>query len=582
MAEKLLEVKNLTIGFPTEEGIRNVVDDISFFMRPGEIVGIVGESGSGKSMTVQRIMGLKVPGVAASGEILFDGKDLMKLTAEEMRKIQGNDMSMIFQEPMTSLNPVKKIGWQVAESLKVHTELPEEEIQDRVLSVLEGVGLHHPEILVDKYPHQLSGGMRQRVMIAMAMICWPKLLIADEPTTALDVTVQAQILQLLQKIHLEANTGILFISHDLNVIKEICHRVIVMYKGKIVEQGDTDQVMYHPKHAYTKHLVASIPKNRQDMRTEENVMEAKHLDVFYNVKANGLFGKRENKHILQDISFSIKRGEILGLVGESGCGKSTMAKCIVGLNKNYKGELIVNEKYPQMVFQDPYSSLNPMKKIGWIMEEPLKIHGMKNKAKRKALVKDMLEQVGLDETFMDRYPSELSGGQRQRISIGTAMILNSKFIIADEPVSALDVTVQSQVMNLLLKLHREHHLTYLFISHDLNIVREFCNRIIVMYLGEIVEEAEVDDIYGDPKHPYTQLLFHSILTDKRKMSRITDREQRRIDSGREGCPFYGRCMSRLDICKTQRPERYNINPEGEAPHYVKCFRYAEDFMNKHK
>ena len=574
MAEKLLEIKNLTIEFPEAEGMHTVVDNVSFSVGRGEIVGIVGESGSGKTITVQTIMGLKKPDAhISSGEIIFNGTDLLKLSDEELSKIQGNDMSMVFQEPMTSLNPVKKIGWQVAESLRIHTSLSDEDIQRRVVEILANVGLPKPEELCNKYPHQLSGGMRQRVMIAMAMICWPKLLVCDEPTTALDVTVQAQILQLLRKIHAEANTSILFISHDLNVVKEVCQRVIVMYKGKIVEEGFTEDVLYHPKHDYTKHLIAAIPTNREDTREEEMVVEAKNLNVYYSVKGKGMFGKKEQKHVVQNVDFHIKRGEILGLVGESGCGKSTLAKCIVGLNKNYTGTLNIKEDHPQLVFQDPYSSLNPMKKIGWILEEPLKIHGMKDQAKRKELVDQMLTQVGLDPSYADRYPSELSGGQRQRISIGGSLILNSKFIVADEPVSALDVTVQSQVLNLLLDLHKTHQLTYLFISHDLNIVRHFCNRVIVMYLGEIVEEAEVEEIYEDPKHPYTQLLFHSILTGERKLQKIVDSEQSRGDAESEGCPFYHRCTSRRDICGTKRPEKVNLNSEGQAPHWVKCFKF---------
>ena len=574
MAEKLLEVNNLTIGFPDEEGLHTVVDHVNFSIGRGEIVGIVGESGSGKTITVQTIMGLKKPDAQIlSGEILFNGTDLLKVSDEELAKIQGNDMSMVFQEPMTSLNPVKKIGWQVAESLKIHTSMSDEEIHERVIEILANVGLPKPEELCQKYPHQLSGGMRQRVMIAMAMICWPKILVCDEPTTALDVTVQAQILQLLRKIHSEANTSILFISHDLNVVKEVCQRVIVMYKGKIVEEGYTEDVLYHPKHDYTKHLIAAIPTNRKDMRKEDYVVEAKNLNVYYSVKGKGMFGKKEQKHVVQNVDFHIKRGEILGLVGESGCGKSTLAKCVVGLNKNYTGTLNVKEEHPQLVFQDPYSSLNPTKKIGWILEAPLKIHGMQDKAKRKELVDQMLTQVGLDPSYADRYPSELSGGQRQRISIGGSLILDSKFIVADEPVSALDVTVQSQVLNLLLDLHRTRELTYLFISHDLNIVRNFCNRVIVMYLGEIVEEAEVEEIYEDPKHPYTQLLFHSILTGERKLQKITDSEQSRGDAESEGCPFYHRCTSRCDICATQRPEKVNLNPEGVTPHWVKCFKF---------
>mgnify|MGYP003292203434 CR=1 FL=1 len=293
MAEKLLEVKNLTIEFPVADGMRTVVDHVNFSLSPGEIVG---ESGSGKTITVQTIMGLKKPDAhIKEGEILFNGTDLLQISDEELAKIQGNDMSMVFQEPMTSLNPVKKIGWQVAESLRIHTSMSDDEIQQRVVEILANVGLPKPEELCNKYPHQLSGGMRQRVMIAMAMICWPKLLVCDEPTTALDVTVQAQILQLLRKIHEEANTSILFISHDLNVVKEVCQRVIVMYKGKIVEEGYTEDVLYHPKHEYTKHLIAAIPTNRQDMREEEYVVEAKNLNVYYSTKGKGIFAKKEEK-----------------------------------------------------------------------------------------------------------------------------------------------------------------------------------------------------------------------------------------------------------------------------------------------
>ncbi len=576
MADKLLEVRHLTIGFEEVSGIEKVVDDLSFDIYQGEIVGIVGESGSGKSMTAHAIMGLWKNGAKAlDGQIFFEGQDLLGLTPEQMSKIQGDDISMIFQEPMTSLNPVKRIGWQVAESLRLHTSLPEDQIHRRVVENLKSVGLADAENLCRKYPHQLSGGMRQRVMIAMAMVCWPKLLIADEPTTALDVTVQMQILQLLRKIHLEAQTSILFISHDLNVIREICHRVIVLYKGKIVESGYVTDVLEHPKHDYTKHLVASIPKVREDGRREGHMLDAKHLNVYYHVRGKGMFGKPVTKHVVQDVSFHIREGEILGLVGESGCGKSTLAKCIVGLNRHYDGSLELKEAHPQLVFQDPYSSLNPVKKVGWILEEPLRIQGIKDKKKRRKMVEDMLIKVGLDPSFANRYPTELSGGQRQRISIGAALILNARFIVADEPVSALDVTVQSQILDLLMDLQRERGLTYLFISHDLNIVRQFCHRVIVMYLGEIVEEAEVADIYDHPSHPYTRLLFHSILDGEKHMGRVTDVEQKSEMKESQGCPFYSRCRERQERCKDSRPASVDISGGGKTPHYVKCFKYSK-------
>ena len=576
MAEKLLEVRNLTIGFEEPDGFDKVVDDLSFDMYQGEMVGIVGESGSGKSMTAHAIMGLWKNGAkAAGGQILFDGKDLLALSPEERRKIQGDDISMIFQEPMTSLNPVRRIGWQVAESLRLHTSLPEDQIRRRVLENLKSVGLSDAETICGKYPHQLSGGMRQRVMIAMAMVCWPKLLIADEPTTALDVTVQMQILQLLRKIHLEAQTSILFISHDLNVIREICRRVIVLYKGRIVESGSVADVLEHPKHEYTKHLVASIPKAREDDRKPEHMLEAKRLNVYYHVRGKGMFSKPVTKHVIQDVSFYILEGEILGLVGESGCGKSTLAKCVVGLNTHYDGKLSLKETRPQLVFQDPYSSLNPTKKVGWILEEPLKIQGIKDRKERKKRVDEMLVKVGLDPSFADRYPAELSGGQRQRVSIGVALILDARFIVADEPVSALDVTIQSQILDLLMDLQKERGLTYLFISHDLNIVRQFCHRVIVMYLGEIVEEAEVADIYKHPCHPYTRLLFHSILDGERHMGRVTDVEQKSEMKESRGCPFYSRCQERREKCRDGRPASVDISMGKGAPHYVKCFKYLK-------
>ena len=574
MSEYLVNIQHERLSFFTPAGEVKALNDVSIHLNEGEVLGIVGESGSGKSVTAYSLMGLTAyPGKLIGGSLDFNGHHINDMTEKDFCKMRGNEVSIIFQDPMTSLNPVYTIGNQIEEVIRLHTDKDKKQSRERAKELLELVGINEPEKRLKQYPHELSGGMRQRVMIAIALACEPKLLIADEPTTALDVTVQAQILQLLRKIHMEANTSILFISHDLNVIKEVCQKVIVMYQGKIVETGYTEDVLYHPKHDYTKHLIAAIPRNQEDIREDDLVMQAKDLNVFYSVKERGIFGKRENKHVLQNVNFHIRRGEILGLVGESGCGKSTLAKCIVGLNKNYTGELDIREEHPQLVFQDPYSSLNPMKKIGWILEEPLKVHGMKDKAKRKELVAQMLTQVGLDASYADRYPNELSGGQRQRISIGGALILNSKFIVADEPVSALDVTVQSQVLNLLLDLHRTHQLTYLFISHDLNIVRHFCNRVIVMYLGEIVEEAEVEEIYEDPKHPYTQLLFHSILTDERKLQHITDVEQSREDAAAEGCPFYHRCMSRSEVCREKRPERVNLNPEGEKPHWVKCFKY---------
>lgn len=572
---ELLEIKNLTIGFPMKDGMHTVVDHMNLNINKGEIVGIVGESGSGKSMTSLAIMGLlSEEARILEGSIHLNGQDLLSMSQRERRQIQGNHMSMIFQEPMTSLNPVMKIGAQVGESLKLHTDLDKKTIREKVIEALDSVGLMQPELLVDKYPHQLSGGMRQRVMIAMAIINHPDLIIADEPTTALDVTVQAQILNLLKKIHKDTGSSILFISHDLNVIKEVCQRVIVMYQGSIVEEGDVYQVLRHPKHEYTKKLVASMPDEVNKNIGSDVLLRVSNLNVYYKESKRLLSDKKERKHVVHNMSFDVYEGEILGVVGESGCGKSTLAKTIVGLNTEFDGKIEMQGLKPQMVFQDPFSSLNPAKKIGWIMEEPLKLKGVKDKKQRKAQVNQMLEDIGLDASYAGRYARELSGGQRQRISIGLALMRGERFIIADEPVSALDVTVQSQILSLLIKLHEEKKLTYMFISHDLNIVRHMCHRVIVMYLGEIVEMADVEELYNNPCHPYTRMLFDSILTDEEKEATdsVTVNELSSVTGGQQGgCPFYRRCSRRCDACAANAPKLIDIGKNGKT-HLVRCER----------
>ena len=511
----LFDVSHLTIAFPENGQLNKVVDDLSFSMESGEILGVVGESGSGKSMTALTAMGLLKPDARIlDGRICFDGKDILALSPDERSQLQGNDMSMIFQEPMTSLNPVMKIGRQVGESLLLHTKMDKNEIHRRVISALADVGLPDPEGLCLKYPHELSGGMRQRVMIAQAMICSPKLLIADEPTTALDVIVQEQILKLLKRLHEKKGVSILFISHDLNVIKEICQNVIVMYKGVIVERGSVSEVLKHPKHEYTKTLVASIPDAAAAPAATAPVLSMEHLNVFYQENNGGFFRKKGRRQVIRDLNLAVNDGEIMGIVGESGCGKSTLAKTIVGLNRDYTGTLAMDAGLrPQMVFQDPFGSLNPARRIGWIMSEPLRLRGIKDRGERRRRVEEMLELIGLDKSYYDRYAQELSGGQRQRISIGTALLMDSKLLVADEPVSALDVTVQSQILKLLLDIHKKRELTILLISHDLNIVRHLCHRVAVIYLGEIVEMADVREIYANPRHPYTKMLFAAALSD---------------------------------------------------------------------
>ncbi|MEG2731902.1 MAG: ABC transporter ATP-binding protein [Clostridium sp.] len=570
--KKLAEIKDLTIGFPDGKTVKHVVDGISFPIYEGEILGVVGESGSGKSMTALAVMGLLPEDAKVlSGTIDLRGTELLSMKKDEIRKIQGNEMAMVFQEPMTSLNPVMIIEKQVGESLELHTDLCSKAIHERVVQALTSVGLAGAEELCHKYPHELSGGMRQRVMIAQAMISSPALLIADEPTTALDVIVQAQILRLLKKVHKEQNTSILFISHDLNVVREVCDRVLVIYKGKIVEQGNTGDVLKNPTHEYTKQLIASIPEATRDEENGKEILRLNHLNVFYDIRSGAFWKPKIKKHVIQDVSLTAYDGEILGIVGESGCGKSTLCKAILGLNKNYTGEIHMEPNIrPQMVFQDPFSSLNPAKKIGWILEEPLKLQGISDRIKRKQMVSDMLVSVGLDASFANRRARELSGGQRQRISIGAALLMDSRLIIADEPVSALDVTVQSQILNLLLRMHREKHMTILFITHDLNIVHRICSWVAVIYLGEIVEMGSVDEVYCTPMHPYTTLLLESIVdgnpnTEEKAVADIGETASRALP----GCPFYPRCPKHREECRQSRPERRMI----EGTHSVKCFLY---------
>ncbi len=576
----LYEVKHLTIAFPENGQWHTVVNDISFSMEQGQILGVVGESGSGKSMTALATMGLlSKDAQIMGGQICFEGKDILALNKDERAYLQGNAMSMIFQEPMTSLNPVMKIGKQVGESLLFHTDMGKEDIKAAVLDALADVGLRDVKKIYNQYPHELSGGMRQRVMIAQAMICSPKLLIADEPTTALDVVVQSQILKLLLKLHKKRNISILFISHDLNVIKEICTDVLVMYKGEIVEQGKVRDVLEHPQHDYTRTLVAAIPDNTPMEQDKNAILELKNLNVFYQEKSKRIFGKKIKKHVVKDLSLDVYEGELMGIVGESGCGKSTLAKTIVGLNKDYYGQMIMApDVHPQMVFQDPFGSLNPSRTIGWILSEPLRVCGIKDKKERKRRVCQMLKRIGLDETYYDRYANELSGGQRQRISIGGALLMNSKLLVADEPVSALDVTVQSQILNLLLDIHKEKELTILFISHDLNIVRHICHRVAVIYLGEIVEMADVKEIYEHPMHPYTQMLFESVVSEDTKakirslaknVKDIDDTvDEAFADDMHDGCAFYSRCKYACERCKQEKP----MLNAADNQHWVKCFQ----------
>lgn len=488
----MLQVENLSITFSGNRENEKVkaVDGISFTIKQGEIVAIIGESGSGKTQTALGIMGLLSDKAQCSGKIFYKGVDLLSLSLAERRTYMGKEISMIFQEPMTSLNPVMTIGKQVEEQLILHDTMTKEARENQIIKTLEAVGLRDAKQLCKKYPHQLSGGMRQRVMIAIGMICYPGLMIADEPTTALDVQVQGQILQLLKEINQSQKMGILFISHNLNVVKDFSDRILVMHQGKIVESGTPAEIFYRPKKSYTQMLLASIPSKEGVIlpgeKAGETVLEVSNLNVFY-TEGKG-FGKKKRRQVLFDVSFQIHRGEVVGLVGQSGCGKSTLSKAILGFNQEIEGEIVHKTVHPQMVFQDPYGSLNPTKRIGWILEEPLRIQGKMEEKEQKQTVIAMLEKVGLDSSYLERKPADLSGGQRQRVGIALALIQGSKLIVADEPVSALDVTIQAQILQLLIELKEEFQLSYLFISHDMDVMYQICDRILRIQEGRIVEE----------------------------------------------------------------------------------------------
>lgn len=520
----LLDVNNVSIGFADTKPMQMVVNNIFFQVDQGEILGIVGESGSGKSMTALSIMGLhKDTARITSGEIIVEGNNLLSMSEKQKRSYLGKEIAMVFQEPMTSLNPVMKIGDQVSEMLAIHTRLSRKEQKEKTVEALLEVGLNNPEELYNKYPHELSGGMRQRVMIAMAMICKPKILIADEPTTALDVSVQAQILALLKKINKEHGVSIILISHDLGVIRTMCERTIVMSQGEIVEQGLVEEIFRNPKQEYTKKLIDAVPsihKKKVEIETVvqlpskvngqvSKILSVNGVNIYY--YQNGRIRRGVKKQIVKQVSFHINEGEVVGIVGESGSGKSTLAKAIAGLNMFYEGEITCTETRPQMVFQDPYSSLNQAKKVQWILEEPLKIKGGYTKEERRRLVKEKLSEVGLLEEIGKRYVYQLSGGQRQRVCIAAALMLQSKFVILDEAVSALDVTIQRQILDLLMELKEKHCLTYLFISHDMNVIHEICDRVIVMHDGKIVEQGRTREIFTAPKDEYTKELLSAVL-----------------------------------------------------------------------
>jgi peptide/nickel transport system ATP-binding protein len=538
MSGRLLEVEDLRVEFPTEEGVVNAVNGVSFALEQGRTLGIVGESGSGKSVCALSTMGLtRAQGARTSGRILFEGTDLLILPERDMRRLRGNELAMIFQDPLSSLHPLYRVGAQIAEGIRAHREVTRRAAQEQAIALLDLVGLPEPSRRVDAYPHELSGGMRQRVMIAMALANEPKLLIADEPTTALDVTVQAQILTLLRRLREELGMALVLVTHDLGVVAEMADEIAVMQAGLIVERGTAEQVLAAPAHPYTQGLLRSSPTlerhdqspNRHDDDNDkrEPLLEVRDLVKRFPV-TRGVVFQRQVAHVeaVAGVSFELRRGEALGLVGETGCGKSTTARLIMRLLEPTAGEIrfeghdIAHLRGPalkaarremQIVFQDPYSSLNPRKTAGSIVGEPFAIHGLHpNKAERRRAVGELLDRVGLRPEHHNRYPHEFSGGQRQRIGIARALALGPKLLIADEPVSALDVTIQAQILDLLRELRRELGLTLLLISHDLAVVRQMADRVAVMRAGKIVELASNETLYSSPEHPYTRELLASV------------------------------------------------------------------------
>lgn len=654
----LLTIKNLHIHFETHVGKVQAVRGVDLSVKKGETLAIVGESGSGKSVTAKSIIGLlpKRNAMIDKGEIWFENKNLLTLNNKQMKKIRGAKIAMIFQDPMTALNPTMKVGKQVMESAIKHLNLSKKEARNKAVELLNLVGISNPETRLNQYSHEFSGGMRQRIVIAMALSCNPKLLIADEPTTALDVTIQAQILDLLKHIQKETGTAIIFITHDLGVVSNIADSVAVMYAGKIIEKGTVEEVLLKPNHPYswgllksmpnldTKGKLYSIPGSPPDMiqplkgdafaprnefalaidydmqppmfkvsethyaatwllhpqapkvdfirETQDVLMKQDdkissiYNNVLLEVKGLSKYFYLKSKQTLKavdNIHLEIRRGETLGLVGESGCGKSTVGRTIIGLHEPTSGEIIYDNtkltrhnqrqltKKMQMIFQDPYSSLDPKMKVEDIIAEGLDIHHVvKDKKERKQRVEELLKTVGLQPHSASRYPHEFSGGQRQRIGIARALAIEPEFIVADEPISALDVSIQAQVINLLLKLQKENNLTLLFIAHDLSMVKYISDRIGVMYLGTIVELANSDELYKNPLHPYTQALLSAIPN----ANPIVEKSRERIIlKGTlpspvyppSGCRFRTRCLLATDACE-KTPEWREV----ETDHWVAC------------
>ena len=563
MKKVALEVKNLSVEFDVRGQKVNAVSDVSWNVKKGETLAIVGESGSGKSVSALAILKLipNPPGKITSGSIFFEGENIIKTSDTEIRNIRGKKISMIFQEPMTSLNPLMTIGKQISEVLDRHLTLSKKETYQKAKNILDIVQIPDSKRWLNGYPHEMSGGMRQRVMIAMALVCEPTVLIADEPTTALDVTIQAQILGLIKKLQKDIGMSVVFITHDMGVVAEIADRVVVMLGGKKVEEGNVNEIFHNPKHPYTKSLLAVVPRlgsmrgrslpakfsnldikrtegddvietNNNELidikdnvrKSEPPILEIENLTTRFSIKSSFGFSKG-NVHAVEGIDLLLQQGETIGIVGESGCGKSTLGKSIMRLVEPNSGKIKIKGKdiislskkdmFPirkdvQIVFQDPYSSLNPRLTVGQIVSEGMKLHKVCHETEIKDKLIEVFKKVGLSEFHINNYPHEFSGGQRQRIGIARALALSPSIIIADEAVSALDVSIQAQVINLMMELQEEYGLSYLFISHDMAVIERVCHKVAVMYLGEIVELGSRSQVFENPQHPYTKKLMKAV------------------------------------------------------------------------
>jgi peptide/nickel transport system ATP-binding protein len=665
-APSLLEVDDLHVQFQTSRGIVRAVEGLSFHVDPGEVVAIVGESGSGKSVSALSIMRLlpRLTGRIPKGRVMFNGRNLLMLSEEEMRELRGREISMIFQEPMTSLNPILTIGLQITEPLTIHLGMTAEEARARAIELLGLVGIPDPARRLEQYPHQFSGGMRQRVMIAIGLACNPKLIIADEPTTALDVTIQAQILELMKELSRKLNIALIVITHNLGVVARYADRVIVMYASRLVEEGDADDVFHRPRHPYSMGLLRSVPRLDRprgdkletieglppnaaspppgcrfaprcpykiaicetepglirtdtgglsrchriaeiaegkltwaaagagstvtEAKTGEPLLTVRNLTKHFEVRG-GLRGSSGTVRAVQDVSFDIFPGETLGLVGESGCGKTTVGRLILRLEDKTSGELrfegmdlsaasasdmkAVRRKI-QVIFQDPYSSLNPRMTVGQIIGEPLHVYRLVPGRKEEyARVAQLLEQVGLRPEMAARYPHQLSGGQRQRVGIARALAMEPSFIVCDEAVSALDVSIQGQIINLLEDLQRRLGLAYLFIAHDLAVVRHISMRVVVMYFGRVMEVADRDAIYCEPLHPYTKVLLDAApipdpTIEKGREPRLIKGELPSHLSPPSGCVFNTRCPMASEECRQVVP----VLEEKRPGHFAACIK----------